>query len=33
MFTEIEKKIVKALQNDLPLCSKPFKAIAEQIGT
>jgi DNA-binding Lrp family transcriptional regulator len=32
MLTEIEKKIVKALQNDLPLCPQPFKAIAEEIG-
>jgi len=32
MLTEIEKKIVKALQDDLPLCSHPFKMIAEQIG-
>jgi DNA-binding Lrp family transcriptional regulator len=32
MLTEIEKKIVKAFQNDLPLCSQPFKAIAERIG-
>ena len=32
MLTEIEKKIVTALQNDLPICSQPFKAIAEQVG-
>ncbi|MBM3236061.1 Lrp/AsnC family transcriptional regulator [Candidatus Poribacteria bacterium] len=32
MLTKIEKNIVKALQNDLPLCSHPFKAIAEQAG-
>ena len=32
MLTEIEKKIVKALQDDLPLCSHPFKVIAEQVG-
>ncbi|MBC8230070.1 Lrp/AsnC family transcriptional regulator [bacterium] len=32
MLTEIEKKIVKALQDDLPLCSHSFKVIAEQLG-
>ena len=32
MLTEIEKKIITSLQNDLPLCSQPFKAIAEQVG-
>jgi DNA-binding Lrp family transcriptional regulator len=32
MLTELDKKIVRELQNDLPLCSQPFKAIAEQVG-
>jgi DNA-binding Lrp family transcriptional regulator len=32
MLTRIEKNIVKALQDDLPLCPKPFQAIAERIG-
>jgi DNA-binding Lrp family transcriptional regulator len=32
MLTKIEKKIVKALQDNLLLCSQPFKAIAEQVG-
>ncbi|HIE26826.1 TPA: Lrp/AsnC family transcriptional regulator [Candidatus Poribacteria bacterium] len=33
MLTELEKKIVREFQSDLPLCSHPFKVIAEQIGT
>jgi len=32
MLTETEKKIVRELQDDLPLCSHPFKAISERIG-
>ena len=32
MFSELEKKIVTELQEDLPLCSHPFKLIAERIG-
>lgn len=32
MLTELEKKIVTELQEDLPLCSHPFRFIAERIG-
>jgi len=32
MLTELEKKIVKALQENFPLCSHPFTSIAEEIG-
>lgn len=30
--TELEKSIVRALQQDLPLVSEPYKAVAESIG-
>ncbi len=32
MFTQLEKKIVTELQEDLPLSSHPFKLIADRIG-
>lgn len=30
--TEQEKAIIRALQNDLPLVSEPYKAVAESLG-
>jgi len=32
MLTELEKRIVVELQEDLPLCPHPFRLIAERIG-
>lgn len=32
MFSETEKKLIDILQNDLPLCSRPFRKLAEQAG-
>lgn len=32
MFSIKEEAVLKALQNDLPLDSRPFKSIAQQIG-
>lgn len=32
-FTELDKKIVRAMQDELPLVAEPFKLIAEEIGT
>ncbi|MEG3068169.1 MAG: Lrp/AsnC family transcriptional regulator [Syntrophaceticus schinkii] len=32
MFSKKEEAVLKALQNNLPLESKPFDAIAQQIG-
>jgi len=32
MLTKIEKEIVKEFQEDLPVCSHPFKKIADRIG-
>ncbi len=29
----LEKKIIRQLQDNIPLCSKPFKEIAERVGT
>ena len=31
-FTETDKKIIRALQSDFPICSEPYKVIAEDIG-
>jgi len=33
MLTEIEKKIARLIQNDIPLVTRPFKSIAERAGT
>ncbi|MBS4025618.1 MAG: AsnC family transcriptional regulator [Clostridia bacterium] len=32
MFSDLDIKIVRALQEDLPLTSEPFKEIAEELG-
>lgn len=32
MLSEIEKKIIREIQNGLPLCERPFQVIAEKIG-
>ncbi|MDD3114859.1 MAG: Lrp/AsnC family transcriptional regulator [Anaerovibrio sp.] len=32
-FTELDKKIVRALQDELPLVAEPFKLIAEEIDS
>ena len=31
-ISEQDKKIVRALQSDFPICSEPYKEIAEKIG-
>ncbi len=32
MLTEIEKKVIHGLQRDLPVCPRPFLAIAQELG-
>ncbi|ADG82005.1 siroheme decarboxylase subunit beta [Thermincola potens] len=32
MFTELDKQIIRELQEDLPLTSRPYKVIADKIG-
>ncbi len=32
MLTDIEKKIIAAVQADMPVCERPYEAIARQIG-
>jgi DNA-binding Lrp family transcriptional regulator len=32
MLTDLEKKIVKAIQGDLPISSRPYRGIAEKLG-
>ncbi len=32
MLTELEKKVVQALQGDIPVVKRPFEALAEKIG-
>lgn len=32
MLTDLEIKIIRALQNDLPLVPEPYKAVADEIG-
>lgn len=32
-ITELDKKIVRAMQDELPLVAEPFKLIAEEIGS
>lgn len=31
-LTELDKKIIREIQKGLPVCSKPFKIIADKIG-
>lgn len=31
-FSDTDKRIVRALQSDFPICSEPYKKIAEDIG-
>ncbi|MFW6011831.1 MAG: siroheme decarboxylase subunit beta [Desulfosalsimonas sp.] len=33
MLTELEKKVVAAIQGDIPVSRRPYKDIAERIGT
>ncbi len=33
MFSDLEKKIISILQNDIPVCERPYAAIAEIAGT
>lgn len=33
MLTELEKKVIAAIQADIPVSRKPYKDIAERIGT
>ena len=32
MLTDLEKKIVKAIQGDLPILPRPYRGIAEDLG-
>ena len=32
MITQLDKQIINRLGKDLPLCSQPFKKIAQEIG-
>lgn len=32
MLTELDKKLIRVLQEDLPVTSRPYAAIAEQVG-
>lgn len=32
VISEVDKKIIRALQNDFPIVSEPYKAIAGEIG-
>lgn len=32
MLTDLEKKVIRGLQRDLPVCSQPFLAIAQELG-
>ncbi len=32
MFTELEKKIIRELQGDLPLTKRPYKELADKLG-
>ena len=31
-LTETEKKLIRIIQDDMPVAEQPYKAIAEQIG-
>jgi len=32
MLTEMEKKVIAAIQGDIPICERPYQALAERIG-
>jgi hypothetical protein len=32
MLTDLEKKVVAAVQGDIPICKHPYRELAEQIG-
>ncbi|MBM4288438.1 MAG: Lrp/AsnC family transcriptional regulator [Deltaproteobacteria bacterium] len=32
MLNELDKKVIKGLQRDLPVCPRPFLAIAQELG-
>jgi DNA-binding Lrp family transcriptional regulator len=32
MLTNLEKKIISAIQDDIPITARPFKVISENIG-
>jgi siroheme decarboxylase len=32
MLSELEKKVIRGLQRDLPVCSHPFREIAQELG-
>ncbi|MBC9783177.1 Lrp/AsnC family transcriptional regulator [Heliobacterium chlorum] len=32
MLTEVDKKLIRLLQDDLPVTSRPFAVLAEQVG-
>ena len=32
MLSELDKKIVRAMQGDFPICAEPYKKIAQEVG-
>ncbi|HSO20432.1 MAG TPA: Lrp/AsnC family transcriptional regulator [Desulfosarcina sp.] len=32
MLSELEKKVIAAIQGDMPICKRPYQALAERIG-
>ena len=32
MLSELEKKVIAAIQGDMPICESPYRALAERIG-
>jgi DNA-binding Lrp family transcriptional regulator len=32
MLTELEKKVIASVQGDLPVCSRPYRQIAAEVG-
>ena len=32
LFSELDKEIIKALQEDFPLCEEPYKVLAQRVG-
>jgi siroheme decarboxylase len=32
MLTDLEKKVIASIQGDIPIVSRPYRALAEQIG-
>jgi DNA-binding Lrp family transcriptional regulator len=32
MLTDLEKKVIASVQGDIPICERPYRQLAEQIG-